>query len=194
MEHLRQAAACERVFVPPDYLEPWHWPLLHLLADRPRTLRILDVECGIPLLLHFLARSGFEALYGAEDSRARPGALEAAREFCALSATSAVIADMAGLDADAIIGVLGGKRFDVVTRFSATTPPDFALIARLLRGGGLFVAETALDTANDAFETLAVFPDLGFRLPYDGGVAIFRKRTLGPFEHLLDRARQAQIA
>jgi hypothetical protein len=191
MERLRQAAACEHIFVPPDYLEPWHWPLFHLLADKSRDLRILDLECGIPLLLHFLARCGFTALHGAEDSRARPGALEAAREFCALSSTPAAIEDVAGSSAEEIVRAFGGKRFDVVTRFSAVSPPDFALIANLLRGGGLLVAETALETMNEAkaFETLAVFPDLGFRLPCEGGVAIFRKRPPPRWAaHVFERA------
>jgi SAM-dependent methyltransferase len=176
---LREAAASDDAL--PDYLYPWHWPVVDLLQDKPRFWRILDVGCGIPLLLHYLARAGFTALFGTEDSHAQPGAVEAAREFCARSQINAVIVDATGGDIGGFLKVFGAPRFDIMTHFNATPTPDFALSAALLREGGLFVSEASLALSAHPFarhfETLEVFPDLGFRLLQDNGaVCIYRKR------------------
>jgi hypothetical protein len=171
----------------PDGLSAWHLPLLDIVSRMPFDSRILELYCGIPLLLCHLHRRGFEHLTGVEDSCRSRGIVEAARAFLTITQTDARLIDVALLPDWPVKEILAGHRpFDLIASFGAADRLWFPLVWELLNDGGLFVAESYFAEVprefRHRFETVESYPDLGFRLHAQSelaAVAVFRKLPAG---------------
>jgi hypothetical protein len=171
----------------PDGLSAWHLPLLDIVSRLPFDARILELNCGIPLLLCHLHRRGFAHLVGAGDSCRQPEIVEAARAFLAATQTEARIVDLALTRDWPTTEILAGHQpFDLIASFGAADRVWFPLVWELLNDGGLFVAESYFaDVPREfrhCFETVESFPDLGFRLHAQSelaAVTVFRKLPAG---------------
>ncbi len=170
--------------VRPGHLEPQVQPLLDLLSGRLTATRILQLRCGMPLLLQHLYRQGFTALFGTEDSRAQMGIVQAAREFCRVTATPVTIFDVRTAERADYLGLLEAQqRFDVVACFGVPNVLFFPLVHDLLAPGGVFICESHFREVPREFahhfRALESHPVLGGRMRENfragGAVCVFVK-------------------
>jgi hypothetical protein len=171
----------------PDGLSAWHLPLLDIVSRLPFDSRILELNCGIPVLLCHLHRRGFPHLVGADDSCRRPNIVEAAHAFLAATRTEARIFDLALTRDSLATEILAGHQpFDLIASFGAADRIWFPLVWDLLNDGGLFTTESYFSDVprefRHRFETVESFPELGFRLHAQSelaAVTVFRKLPAG---------------